>query len=127
MAGKSRSKKQPQDLHAYWQAIRDKVCTVCIDGDSHGNCRLDAEYDCPLETQLPRIIQIVGSLQHESMEQYVRELHVIVCTECAFQSATGHCPLRNDGDCALERYFPLVVESIEAVHHASRRSKSRPS
>ncbi len=128
MARKLRSEKRPrQDAHAYWQAVREKVCRVCLDGDGHGNCRLDAEFDCPLQTQLPRIVQIVGNLQADSMERYLRELHMIVCTECTFQSASGHCQLREDEECALERYFPLVVETIEAVHHASRRSRSRSS
>ena len=58
------------------------------------------------------------------MEIYIRELRLITCAECGYQTVTGNCRLREDVDCALDRYFPLIIEAIEAVDTASRRSKS---
>ena len=118
-----KSKNDP-DLHPYWQAIRDKVCSLCVDADSHGNCRLDASTECPLQADLPRIIRIVRDIRIESMDEYVRELRLILCSGCTHETASGNCRLRDDVDCAVNRYFPLVMEAILSVDRTSGRSKS---
>ena len=107
------------EYQPYWQAIRTKVCTKCIDGDGFGNCRLDPAIECALQQYLPLIVQAVSQVKSAEMEDYIRELRAITCTQCSRQSVNGYCMLRNEVDCALDRYFPLVVEAIEEVHAAA--------
>ncbi len=103
----------------YWQAIQAKVCMKCIDGDGAGNCRLDPGIECALQQYLPLIVEAVNRVQSDEMSDYVRELRAITCAECSHQSRNGYCLLRKDVDCALDRYFPLVVEAIEEVNQAA--------
>ncbi len=121
----TRSKqKSPVDIHRTWHAIRERVCVRCLDGDGFGNCRLDASLDCPLREYFPKIIPLIQQIKSESIDEYARELRQIICAECQYQSVSGTCNLRDEVECALDRYFPLVIESIEAVESLSRRSKS---
>ena len=109
------------EYQPYWQAIREKVCLKCVDGDGSGNCRLDPVVECAIQQYLPLIVQAVGRVASEEMEDYVRALRAITCAQCSHQSVNGYCMLRKDVDCALDRYFPLVVEAIEEVNVAVGR------
>lgn len=100
----------------YADTIRDAVCLRCIDGDGNGNCRIDPAITCPIQRYLPLIVTAVGRVKSESMDEYVAELRGIVCAQCSYQSAAGRCGMRAQVDCALDRYFPLVVEAIETVN-----------
>jgi hypothetical protein len=104
------------EYQQYMQAIREKVCAKCIDGDGAGNCRLDPVIDCAIREHLPLIVQAVSRVTSEEMEDYVRELRAITCAQCSHESVNGYCMLRKEVDCALDRYFPLVVEAIEEVN-----------
>ena len=106
------------EYQPYWQAIRAKVCAKCIDGDGFGNCRLDPAIECALKLYLPLIVEAVSRATSDDMEGYVRELRAITCAQCSQQSVNGYCLLRKEVDCALDRYFPLVVEAIEEVNVA---------
>ncbi len=104
------------DAREYAEEIREGVCVRCIDGDGAGNCRLDPSMQCALQRYLPLIVTAVSRVTSESMDAYVAELRGIVCAQCSSQSASGRCGLRAQVDCALDRYFPLVVEAIEKVN-----------
>jgi hypothetical protein len=112
------------ELRPYWQAIRKQVCARCIDGDGHGNCRLDTALDCTLEAHLPRIIQVVRNISGAAMDDYVRELRHITCAQCTYQTVDGSCLLRGEIECQLDRYFPLVVTAIESVEQSMGRHRS---
>ena len=96
-----------------WQAIREKVCVKCLDGDGHGNCRLDPSLQCPLQEYLPLIVNAVNRVSSDRVADYVEELRGIVCAQCKYEKVNGACAMRKEVDCALDRYFPLVIEAIE--------------
>lgn len=104
------------EYQSYWPSIREKVCTKCVDGDGFGNCRLDPAIECALQKYLPLIVDAVNRVRSDEMEDYVRELRAITCAQCSQQSVNGYCLLRKEVDCALDRYFTLVVEAIEEVN-----------
>lgn len=106
-------------LDDYWDAVRANVCTKCIDGDGHGNCRLTGEYACGLSVHFPRIVETVLSVEGDSMEPYIEALRKNVCAHCVHQSPDGACLFRANVDCGLDRYFPLIVEAIEGLHQQS--------
>jgi hypothetical protein len=96
-------------LDEYWNAVQQKVCLKCIDGDGHGDCRLGTVEECALKANFPKIVETVLAVRSPDIEPYV-------CGDCRHQSSDGNCMLRNDIDCALDRYFPMVAEAIEEVH-----------
>ncbi len=113
------------EFQAYWQAIRQKVCVKCLDGDGYGNCRLDPSRDCAVLGYLPQIVEAVSRTKSRNMDEYVLALRQSVCSQCKYQLTDGHCVLRTEVDCALDRYFPLIVEAIEEVQNASASGGGR--
>ncbi len=105
----------------YLQAIRHRVCSRCIDTDEKGNCMLHFDEICAVEEFLPEIVQSIQRVQSDRVEDYVVELRNHVCTQCKHQTESGACIVRNNLDCGLDRYFPLIIEAVEEVD-AARRS-----
>jgi hypothetical protein len=106
-------------MQPYFEAIRRRVCSVCIDGifdkENHFvTCGLSMGKTCPVELYLPQVIDVVESTQSSNMEDYVTVLRDKVCAFCA-QDDDGMCALRLHADCALDRYFMLVAGAIEEV------------
>jgi hypothetical protein len=102
----------------YWQAVQQRVCAKCVDGDKFGNCLLSAGETCGLKAYFPQIVESVLSVQSAALDSYVAALRKNVCSGCRHQSSDGTCSLRRSLDCGLDRYFPVVVEVIEEVNYA---------
>jgi hypothetical protein len=102
-------------MDPYWEAVRLKVCRKCIDSDGHGNCRLPSEETCGLEVFFPELVATVNAVQSDSYDGYLKALRQNICAHCEHQSAEGMCRKRDSLECALDRYFPMVVEAIEAI------------
>ena len=103
------------NLEIYWQAVQQKICSKCVDGDGVGNCRLSEREECALKTHFPQIIQTVFSIQSDSVEPYVTALRQSVCATCIHQSHDGKCQVRTDVNCGLDRYYPMIIQAIEEV------------
>ncbi len=103
----------------YWDAVRSRVCVKCIDGDGYGNCRLTGEYACGLSAHFPRIVETVLGVKSDTMDPYIDALRKNVCAHCVHQSPDGRCMFRTNVDCGLDRYFPLIVQAIEALQQQS--------
>jgi len=105
--------QDPKHLEVYWQAVMDKVCTKCIDGDGTGNCRLPVDQECALKEHFPAVVNAVLASSGGNIDPYVQSLRSGVCSSCENQTAGGNCLLRIQLDCGLDRYLPMVVEAIE--------------
>jgi nucleotide-binding universal stress UspA family protein len=103
----------------YLQAIRQKVCTKCIDRTSSGLCAASTYEACAINRYLPEIIEIVLTTPGTGTEAGIARLRETICSVCHHQSPDGRCDLRDDVECALDRYFPLIVEAIQEVKSAS--------
>lgn len=69
-------------MDKYLKAIWEKVCSICVDSDEKGNCKMTEEECCAVELYLDRIVQIVHSIQSERMSDYFEALYQKVCVEC---------------------------------------------
>jgi len=98
---------------ARWEDVQQKVCRKCIDGDGQGNCRLPADEECALQANFQLIVGTVASERAPDYDTYVNRLRASVCTSCMHQDAKGNCWKRNRLDCALDRYYPLVIQIVE--------------
>ena len=97
----------------YWEAIQGKICTKCVDGNSKGECLIDASEECMLKTHFSAVLASVNSVYSPSIEPYEEVLRKNVCSNCSSQPPDGRCRRRDDLSCSLDRYFPLIVEVIE--------------
>jgi len=96
----------------YLQEIRQRVCSKCIDRTASGLCTASTFDACAINRFLPEIIDIVLAEPVDDYATYVARLRSRVCSACERQSPDGRCDLRDDVECALDRYFPMVIEAI---------------
>jgi len=70
---------------------------------------------CALEAFLPEIVEIVTTVRSKSFEPYIDLLRGSICVQCDHQLAGGQCAKRESLDCALDRYYPTVLEVLESA------------
>lgn len=110
-------------MSLYWEAVRLTVCRSCVEGDGSGNCHLPHGDVCALVAFFPKIVQAVRSVQAAQRVDQVRAVQNAVCAQCSHQLPNGFCAKRNNQSCALNRFFPLVIETIETVQQAFIRTQ----
>jgi hypothetical protein len=100
----------------YREALRRRVCAICLDGKDDGSCGLaPAAPHCALDDHLPRIVEAVLDVRTRRDDAYAAAIEARVCSQCPERDELGLCQLRRDGRCALSVYLPLIVEAIEEV------------
>jgi hypothetical protein len=104
------------DAHQpYREAIRRRVCAVCLDSAADGSCRLSGLRTCALDQHLPRVLEAIRHVRECRDDTYAAAIEARVCRHCSDRDDHGACALRQEGRCALAVYLPLVVEAIEEV------------
>ncbi|HET8644127.1 MAG TPA: hypothetical protein VFO85_01485 [Vicinamibacteria bacterium] len=98
----------------YRDAIRERVCSVCLDQKDDGGCGLDRR-TCALEEHLPGVVEAVLAVESENMADYEGAIRALVCSHCGLEDERGRCRVRERGQCALDTYLYLVVEAVEQV------------
>ncbi len=93
-------------------ALRERICTVCVEAAADGCCGLPAGVACPLLSRLDDVIAVVADRSAPNIDPYIARLREIVCETCETDER-GNCRRRNRLECALDMYFPLVIEVIE--------------
>ena len=117
---------QPQGgFQHYWQAIREKVCVVCMHGDGKGNCNLPAVQQCALKVFFPDVVMNVVNARTDSYERSLDVMRRHVCILCDFQQSDMKCQLRDEQSCALDRYHPLIVDTIKSVEKQLEDTESK--
>ena len=99
----------------YRDAIRRRVCAVCLDGAEDGACRLAGDRTCAVDEHLPQLVGAIRDVRAGREDGYATAVEVRVCRHCSHRDPRGGCSLRQDGSCALAVYLPLLVEAIEEV------------
>jgi hypothetical protein len=94
------------------EAIRDKVCSICVDSTDDGLCSLRNDEICAIEFHYKKLVELVERIDSENIRDYSGEMKKILCAECYLTDGEEKCTLRDDANCALERYFPLIVQTI---------------
>ncbi len=100
-------------MDTYLKAIREKVCSICVDSDENGKCKMTDDESCAVELYIDKIVDVVHSVQSDKVSDYVDALHQKICVEC--RGSSERCNLRLDVNCSLDRYFPLIVDVIQNV------------
>ncbi|HUL76913.1 MAG TPA: hypothetical protein VL691_06585 [Vicinamibacteria bacterium] len=98
---------------AYRDAIRRRVCAICLDGADDGSCALATT--CPIDEHLLRLVDAILDVRSRHDDAYSAAVEARVCVHCSHRDALGLCHLRRDGRCAVSVYLPLVIEAVEEV------------
>jgi hypothetical protein len=104
-----------QRYKAYRDAIRARVCVVCLDRRDDGTCHLAGGRLCAIEAHLPRLVEAVLAIESDRMDEYVEAVKSQVCGACSGRDPNDYCPFGNAAECALWAYLPLVVDAVEEV------------
>jgi len=101
------------DLQRIEQRLRSAICPNCVRYTRTGGCSLPPQRPCSLFSNLSTIVDIVISTHAARIDPYVDTLREKVCAACHFEDDHGTCPCRDSLDCALDTYYPLIVDVIE--------------
>ena len=102
-------------MEAYREALKRRVCHVCLEQKDDGECGLADNRMCALELHLPYIVQAVRSVKSDRITDYAKAIGETVCFNCPNQDEAGRCDFRNNWECALDSFAYPVVEAIEEV------------
>lgn len=94
--------------------LRERLCPSCVRYTSQHTCSLPPTRSCALFANLPAIVEIVRKTHSSSIGPYIDAVRDTVCATCHYEDDHGGCPLRDDLDCALNTYLPIIVEEVEA-------------
>jgi hypothetical protein len=108
------SDRHDEAYDTYKEAIRSRVCSVCLDQKDDGGCGLDGRA-CALEAHLPALVEAVLAVESDRMADYEGAVRALVCSDCGRENEHGRCRLRDLGECALDTYLYLVVDAVEQV------------
>jgi hypothetical protein len=103
------------DVEQYWNAVEEQICLKCADGDGAGNCLMPAGSGCELLEYFPLIVGVVNDVYSAKIEDYIWRLRREVCAQCASVQPDSRCHRRDDVDCTLNRFYPLVIGAIESI------------
>lgn len=106
------------------QALRQKICGVCIDRNVDGTCSLNERNECALFAKFPRIAAAISRVQSDQLDDYVAAIREDICANCVEQHDDGTCKPRDEGRCVLDRYLPLIVDAIEEARGVTLQSGS---
>ena len=95
-------------LEPYMAAIRDHVCSRCVERPPGGPPCLPLGKRCGIEINLQELVDAVRGVDSPVIDPYVEAFHHVVCEECPNRT-TSQCP------CALDSLLLLAVEAIESV------------
>ena len=93
--------------------IRNRICSVCTERTTEGECGLESPSSCALFRLFPQVAQAIQSVTSDDIHQYIEAIRRNVCTVCGEQASDGSCEVRQQVQCSLDAYLLLVVDAIE--------------
>ena len=103
------------DLELYREALKQRVCSYCVDRNDDGSCGLEGGRPCAIDLHFPHIVKAVEKVKSDKLDDYARSIAETVCAQCPNEDEGGQCSFRSNFDCALDTLTYLVVEAIEEV------------
>jgi hypothetical protein len=108
--------------------VRKRICGVCTERTTAGECGLEEPSSCALFRLFPQVAQAIQSVSSDDIHQYIEAIRGSVCSVCHEQERDGSCESRQMVQCALDAYLLLVVDAIEeATGKTFNRSSLRVS
>jgi hypothetical protein len=109
-------KKFETNRKLYETAIRQHVCERCVDFGEDSVChKAGGTEACAVIRNLKEIVYIAKQVHSKKIDPYVQALREKVCSHCANSQKDGSCKAREEIECCIDRYLPLVLEAIEGI------------
>ncbi len=100
----------------YEEAILKNVCAHCIDFGQDSICHKSGGREtCAVIRNLKELVYIAKSIHSKQVSSYVHTLREKVCSHCASSRPNGSCPNREEIECCVDRYLPLILQAIESI------------
>jgi hypothetical protein len=93
--------------------VRNRICRVCTERTTEGQCGLENPSQCALFRLFPKVAHAIQSVMSDDIRQYIEAIRRDVCSVCEEQARDGSCEVRQEVQCALDAYLALVVDAIE--------------
>ena len=121
-------KKDAQDHYIkyrslYEEAIKEHVCSHCIDMTGSGRCSKSPK-ECAVLRFVPELVEIALEMHEKKIAPYVKLVRERICMKCGGSPDGEHCARREMIDCDLDRYLPMVLNAIEDVQEKINRPGS---
>jgi len=100
---------------ALWEALRRRVCSVCLDRRDDGTCGRGGEIGCALDEQLELVASALSASRGQPLEARARAIEEQVCRHCSGPDHGGSCRLGERGECAVRDYLPLIARVVDEV------------
>ncbi|HEX9780523.1 MAG TPA: hypothetical protein VGB20_04840 [bacterium] len=104
----------------YRDALRAHVHGVCLDRQL--SCE-DPD-TCRMAAWIPALVELVREVGGASGPAYEAAVRARICSRCEHRRADDACEVRSRADCCLDRYLPLIVETIRLVDQRDERRTS---
>ncbi len=102
-------------MEKYLKAIENNICKMCIDSNDEGKCVLSISEKCAVELYLPQIVEIVHELGNDDYDMHYKKFKTEICVNCKARDEKGFCYLKENSNCALDRYYAVIEETIKKV------------
>ena len=99
-------------LQPYREAINQRLHAVCIDRNLDPHSTVNTEADCRIDRYLPQLVALARLSRRDDLQEFTAGVRRTICSRCGNQDAMGACHLRDDTECCLYRYLPLVYDAV---------------
>jgi hypothetical protein len=93
--------------------VRSRICKVCTERTTEGQCGLENPSSCALFDLFPQVARSIQSVNSSDIQDYIDAIRSNVCSVCRERADDASCETRQRVGCALDAYLILVVEAIE--------------
>jgi hypothetical protein len=101
--------------------VRRRVCAACKERTVESICGREEPGQCSLFALFPLVVEAIAATDSGNAQDYVDAIREHVCGVCIDQRLDGSCPERDSQACALDGYFPQVIEAIQEATGKSLR------
>lgn len=102
-------------VQPYRDAIAKRVHAVCLDRNLDPTSTVNTEVGCRIERFLPQLVELARAVGPNDLSAFEAVFEETICSQCGNLDAFGTCPVREQAECCLYRYLPLVYEAIHSV------------
>jgi len=108
------------ELQEYLDAIRQDVCSRCVERPPEGPPCGPLGKPCGVELHLPELVEAVHQVHSDLIAAYLETNRDKICPTCPYHHHSVFCP------CPMDSLAVLVVQAIEAVDKRhERRARGR--
>ena len=111
-------------LAPYRQAIVKRVEALCLDRDLDPASAVLTEITGRLYPLLPELVALANRAGPEHFTAFEAAVKDAICAHCSSQDANGVCPRRENGECCLSRYLPLLYSALTSASPTGQPTRS---